>query len=287
MPRPPDARGGAELHDLGDRQPDRSIVSSLAAARENARIIREVISADMWERINYYHLWMQGAGGARALRRQPQRVLQPDQAHQPADPRHRRRHDVARRGVGVLPAGQVPGTGLPDGPHPRREVPHPAADAAAGRHAGRQRPLGGDPDELLRLRAVPQAAGRAGRARACRWRISSFSIRCSRARCAAACASARRPPTPSPAGRGRTPAEQAVQDLSDWLEAKGIDGLMRDGLHESLTHVVNSIHRDRRGGPPDLFQRGAADAARPPAPGRRGRAAGEGGRRPCQCRPTA
>jgi uncharacterized alpha-E superfamily protein len=36
-----------------------SIVSSLAAARENARIIREVISADMWERINYYYLWIQ------------------------------------------------------------------------------------------------------------------------------------------------------------------------------------------------------------------------------------
>ncbi|MFO0949837.1 MAG: alpha-E domain-containing protein [Isosphaeraceae bacterium] len=35
-----------------------SIVSSLAAARENARIIREVISAEMWERVNYYHLWM-------------------------------------------------------------------------------------------------------------------------------------------------------------------------------------------------------------------------------------
>jgi uncharacterized alpha-E superfamily protein len=37
-----------------------SIVSSLAAARENARIIREVISAEMWERINFYHLWLQG-----------------------------------------------------------------------------------------------------------------------------------------------------------------------------------------------------------------------------------
>jgi uncharacterized alpha-E superfamily protein len=35
-----------------------SIVSSLAMVRENARIIREVISADMWERINYYHLWL-------------------------------------------------------------------------------------------------------------------------------------------------------------------------------------------------------------------------------------
>jgi uncharacterized alpha-E superfamily protein len=37
-----------------------SIASSLAAARENARIIREVISAEMWERLNFYHLWTQG-----------------------------------------------------------------------------------------------------------------------------------------------------------------------------------------------------------------------------------
>lgn len=36
-----------------------SIVTSLGAARENARIIREVISADMWERLNYYYLWLQ------------------------------------------------------------------------------------------------------------------------------------------------------------------------------------------------------------------------------------
>src|SRR5579871_5189884 len=40
-----------------------SIISSLAWARENARIIREVISAEMWERLNFYHLWMQGAAG--------------------------------------------------------------------------------------------------------------------------------------------------------------------------------------------------------------------------------
>src|SRR5579871_6495067 len=39
-----------------------SIANSLAYARENARIIREVISADMWERINYYHLWIKDAG---------------------------------------------------------------------------------------------------------------------------------------------------------------------------------------------------------------------------------
>jgi len=37
-----------------------SIVASIAAARENARIIREVISGEMWERMNFYYLWLQG-----------------------------------------------------------------------------------------------------------------------------------------------------------------------------------------------------------------------------------
>jgi uncharacterized alpha-E superfamily protein len=46
-----------------------SIASSLAAARENARIIREVVSAEMWERINYYHLWMQSPASHELYRR--------------------------------------------------------------------------------------------------------------------------------------------------------------------------------------------------------------------------
>lgn len=45
-----------------DRDNACSIASSIAFARENARIIREVISADMWERMNYYYLWMQSSG---------------------------------------------------------------------------------------------------------------------------------------------------------------------------------------------------------------------------------
>jgi uncharacterized alpha-E superfamily protein len=40
-----------------------SIASSIAAARENARVIREVISAEMWERINSYHLWLASGSG--------------------------------------------------------------------------------------------------------------------------------------------------------------------------------------------------------------------------------
>jgi uncharacterized alpha-E superfamily protein len=36
-----------------------SIVCSIEAARENARITREVISGEMWERLNHHYLWVQ------------------------------------------------------------------------------------------------------------------------------------------------------------------------------------------------------------------------------------
>jgi uncharacterized alpha-E superfamily protein len=39
-----------------------SIAACVAAARENARVIREVISSEMWERLNFYHLWLVGPG---------------------------------------------------------------------------------------------------------------------------------------------------------------------------------------------------------------------------------
>ena len=38
-----------------------SIRSSVGAARENARTVREYISSEMWERINSLYLWMNGA----------------------------------------------------------------------------------------------------------------------------------------------------------------------------------------------------------------------------------
>src|SRR5271166_2119948 len=57
MPGEADAEA-VQNHLTWDASNHSSIVSSLAAARENARIIREVISADMWERLNYYFLWV-------------------------------------------------------------------------------------------------------------------------------------------------------------------------------------------------------------------------------------
>lgn len=42
-----------------DQENPCSIVSSMTQARENARVIREIISAEMWERLNYNYLWLQ------------------------------------------------------------------------------------------------------------------------------------------------------------------------------------------------------------------------------------
>ena len=64
-PNEPTAENVQE-HMTWDRDNPFSIASSLSWARENARIIREVISGEMWERINFYHLWVQG-GAARRL----------------------------------------------------------------------------------------------------------------------------------------------------------------------------------------------------------------------------
>ena len=58
MPGPADAES-VQNYMTWEMDNPSSIASSLAAARENARIIREVISAEMWERLNFYHLWMQ------------------------------------------------------------------------------------------------------------------------------------------------------------------------------------------------------------------------------------
>jgi uncharacterized alpha-E superfamily protein len=47
---------------IADNDYSNSIVSCLRAARENARAIREIISSEMWEQINTFHLMARDAG---------------------------------------------------------------------------------------------------------------------------------------------------------------------------------------------------------------------------------
>ncbi|MGH7480523.1 MAG: alpha-E domain-containing protein, partial [Longimicrobiales bacterium] len=46
-----------------------SIIASVAAARENARTVRDTISLECWEAINAFHLWLQAGTGHRLYER--------------------------------------------------------------------------------------------------------------------------------------------------------------------------------------------------------------------------
>jgi uncharacterized alpha-E superfamily protein len=50
-----------------DEQNSNSIVSCLRAARENARSVREIISAEMWEHINMFYLMVRDGGSLEAV----------------------------------------------------------------------------------------------------------------------------------------------------------------------------------------------------------------------------
>ena len=217
-----------------------SVVSSLAAARENARIIREVISADMWERINYYHLWLHGPaarklydGNRSEFYSQIKRINQLIHGIAEGTMSHGEAWEFFRLGRCLeracqtarildvkyhilLPAGQQVGTPV-DGAHWVAIL----ASCSGYEPYHKQRAAPADPgvsvvDFLVYDPLFPR------------------SVR----RCLRECAAAAR----AISGRPDDPVEQAVQDLADWLDAKKTEGLIADGLHESLTHVVNSIH---------------------------------------------
>ena len=82
-----------------------SITCSIAAARENAGIIREVISAETWERLNYYYLGCR-ATSAITLRERPQRPSTARSSASTLDHGNQRGDDVARRSLGFFPLGK-------------------------------------------------------------------------------------------------------------------------------------------------------------------------------------
>lgn len=58
-----------------DRSYPNSILSSLAAARENARSIREIISSEMWEHLNNFYLELTDAPSAKMAQEDPHRFF--------------------------------------------------------------------------------------------------------------------------------------------------------------------------------------------------------------------
>jgi uncharacterized alpha-E superfamily protein len=58
-----------------DQENGNSIRSSLRAARENARSVREIISSEMWEQLNEFYLTVNSAAAAAGSRTDPQYLL--------------------------------------------------------------------------------------------------------------------------------------------------------------------------------------------------------------------
>jgi uncharacterized alpha-E superfamily protein len=223
-----------------------SIVSILYWARENARIIREVISAEMWERINFYYLWIRSPAARdvydtnrHEFYAQVRRVNQ--LVHGIADTTMsqgeaweffklgtflERACQTARimdvKYHMLLP--QVEDVGTPvDNAH---WVAILMSCSGYEPFHKKARPSLIDPgaavaDFLIFDDQFP---------RSIRW--------CLRETQSAAAAAAGRPD-----GVGPNEAERKIAALIAHLDSRTIADVIRDGMHETLTHVVDSVHR--------------------------------------------
>jgi uncharacterized alpha-E superfamily protein len=222
-----------------------SIVSSLWWARENARIIREVISGEMWERVNYYHLWLKSPAAREIydtnrheFYAQVKRINLLVHGICDATMAHGEAWEFFRLGAHLERACQTARildvkyhTLLPK----VDEIGTPADSAhwvailmsCSGYEPYHKKPrlLPVDPavtvaEFLIFDDQFPRSVRR------CLWE------------CETAIASVAGPA----ANRPTTEPEHKVRELISWLDARTIQDLIKAGLHESLTHVVDSTH---------------------------------------------
>lgn len=222
-----------------------SIVSGLAAARENGRIIREVISAEVWERLNYYHLWIksQAAQNLYATSRsefyaQIRRINQLIHGIASGTMSHGEAWEFFRFGMYLERACQtarildvkyhtllpkVESVGTPE------DNAHWIAIlmSCSGYEPFHKKPraLAIDPgaavaDFLIFDEQFPRSVRR------CLDECRKSSARASGAAAAG--------PT--------NEVDRKLSGLIGWLDSRDIHDVVREGLHECLTHVVDTVH---------------------------------------------
>jgi uncharacterized alpha-E superfamily protein len=220
-----------------------SIASSLAAARENARIIREVISGEMWERVNYYYLWMQSPG-ARSLYEsnrsdfynQIKRINQLIHGISEGTMAHAEGYEFFQLGKYLERASQtgrildvkyhmlLPHTedvGNPiDNAHWVAILTSCSGYEAFHKFRGSMEQGISVADYLIFDTAFPR------------------SVRYCLRRCQAAVHAISRRPISQPGND----VERGLLSLIGWLQLVNIEDLVRAGLHESLTSVIDRIH---------------------------------------------
>jgi uncharacterized alpha-E superfamily protein len=220
-----------------------SIAVTLASARENARIIREVISADMWERINYYHLWI-NSSVARALYdrnrsdfyNQIKRINQLILGISEGTMSHGESWDFFQLGKYLERACQTARILdvkyhilLPTPDHVGTPVDNAHWVAILLSCSGyepfhKQRP-GADPGIAVADFLVFDS-------------IFPRSVRF----CLGKCRSAAYAISGRPIGHAGNEAEHTLDGLVNWLNLIRIDDFVEAGLHEALTSIIDRIH---------------------------------------------
>ncbi|MFO0801546.1 MAG: alpha-E domain-containing protein [Gemmataceae bacterium] len=228
-----------------DRDNPFSIASSLYWARENARIIREVISGEMWERMNFYHLWMQGPGSRATYKvnrvdfyAQVRRINQLLHGICDSTMSHGEAWAFFQLGTHLERACQV--ARILDVKYhmilPKLEDVGTPADNA--HWLAILMSCSGYEAYHKNVRTVPVDPATS---------IAEFLIfdelfPRSIHRCLWECETAAAQAAATPQGRDPTPAEKAIAGLVQWLDERTIQNLIGAGLHESLTHIVDEIH---------------------------------------------
>ncbi len=221
-----------------------SIGSSLHAARENGRIIREVISAEMWERLNYYYLWLLSdtAKSLYALNRsefynQIKRINPLINGIGEGTMLHGEAWEFYQLGKYLERAGQTARI-LDVKYHFLLNRVDQVGTPIDNAHwvAILMSTSGYEPYHKSRVAADPGVS------------VADFLIYDplfprSVLRCLRECQQAAHAISGRPIGTCGNDVECALRDLVAWLERRTIDDLVRSGLHEALTRVVNEINR--------------------------------------------
>lgn len=222
-----------------------SIANSLWWARENARIIREVISGEMWERMNYYHLWMQNGVGRGAydgnrtdFYAQVRRINQLLHGIADATMSHGEAWEFFKLGTYLERASQTARimdvkyhTLLPK----LEDVGSPIDNAhwvAILMSCSGYEPF----HKKARLMPVDPGAAVA------EFLIFDDQFPRSIRRCLWECEWATASAAGNAAGRPTTEAERKIAELIAYFDGRTIADVIREGLHETLTHVVDSVH---------------------------------------------
>jgi uncharacterized alpha-E superfamily protein len=221
-----------------------SILSSLKAARENARIIREVISADMWERINFYYLWLQSPTASKLYERnrsefydQIKRINQLIHGIGEATMSHGEPWEFCELGRYLERACQTARI-LDVKYHVLLPTPQHVGTPVDSAHwvAILTSCSGYEPYHKQRLPIADPAVS-----------VVDFLIydplfpRSVR-RCLRECQAAARTIAGEPEEKTANAVESGLDELVDWLDRNPIEAIIRSGLHEALTSVVNRIH---------------------------------------------